>query len=143
MSVNLGQRIEHVFRYFMLKVHASHSYNGIPKIFVVDLIEILHHSVGRVGAGIAKEILAIIVYDFLLNQIFMFPKFLLEFSILFSLGGTLNFLILILIIKILILIQFILVELFILLDLLRSGTIFELTESIVNYFDLNNIKVTS
>jgi len=84
MSVNLGQGIKHIFRYLVFKIHASHSYNRIPKIFVVDLIEILHHSVGRVGAGISKEIFAIVVYDFLLNQIFMFSKFLLEFSILFS-----------------------------------------------------------
>lgn len=56
----------------MVEVHAGDSDDGVPEVVVIKSIQIPHHAIGRIGAGVAVKIAVVVAVDFLVDEITMF-----------------------------------------------------------------------
>lgn len=72
-AVDIAEEVKSFFWYFLVKEHAGHAYNCVPKVIIVGLVEIPYQTIGRIRARIAEEIVSIVIFDFALYELLVLP----------------------------------------------------------------------
>lgn len=142
MPVELSDSIKYILGNLLLKKQTSSSHDSIPKILIIVPFEVANHAIGRITAGVSKKIVIVVLGDLCFDQFFVFSKLFLKISLFHSLRrvfSSRHFFVFIVVIVI----QVIFIELLVTLDFLGSWAMLELTEAIINDFDLNAKKSTS
>lgn len=142
MPVELSDSIKYILGNLLLKKQTSSSDNSIPKILIIVPFEVANHAIGRITAGVSKKIVIVVLGDLCFYQFFVFSKLFFKISLFHSLRrvfSSRHFFVIIVVIVI----QVIFIELLVTLDFLGSWAMLELTEAIINDFDLNAKKSTS